>query len=50
LESIIRQRRGELTLAITDNEWELLRQVIQQKKAALLNQAMMAEEWSPLGI
>ncbi|MCY7321201.1 MAG: ATP-binding protein, partial [Phormidesmis sp. CAN_BIN36] len=31
LESIIRQRRGELALAITENEWELLRQVIQQK-------------------
>jgi hypothetical protein len=31
LESIIKQRRSELALAITDDEWELLRQVVQRK-------------------
>ena len=31
IEGVIRQRRNELTLAITEDEWELLRQVAQQK-------------------
>jgi len=31
LESVISQRRNELSLAITPDEWELLRQVAQQK-------------------
>ncbi|WP_026734398.1 P-loop NTPase fold protein [Fischerella sp. PCC 9605] len=31
LESVIKQRRNELTLAITPEEWELLREVAQQK-------------------
>jgi hypothetical protein len=31
LESVIRQRRNELTLALTNEEWELLREVAQQK-------------------
>ncbi|HBB33402.1 MAG TPA: KAP family P-loop domain-containing protein, partial [Cyanobacteria bacterium UBA9273] len=31
LESVIGQRRNELSLAITPDEWELLRQVVQQK-------------------
>jgi AAA ATPase domain len=31
LENIIKQRRNELLLAITENEWALLRQVAQQK-------------------
>jgi nucleoside-triphosphatase THEP1 len=31
LEGVIRQRRNELTLAITEDEWELLREVAQQK-------------------
>lgn len=31
IEGVIRQRRNELTLAITDDEWELLRQVAQQR-------------------
>jgi hypothetical protein len=31
IEAVIRQRRNELTLAITEDEWELLRQVAQQK-------------------
>jgi hypothetical protein len=31
LESVIKQRRNELTLAITADEWELLRQVSQQR-------------------
>jgi hypothetical protein len=30
LESVIRQRRNELMLAITEDEWELLRKVAQQ--------------------
>ena len=32
LESIIRSQRNKLVLPITDNEWNLLRQVAQQKK------------------
>jgi hypothetical protein len=31
IEGVIRQRRKELTLAITEDEWELLRKVAQQK-------------------
>ncbi len=31
IEEVIRQRRNELSLAITEDEWELLRQVAQQK-------------------
>jgi hypothetical protein len=31
IEGVIRQRRNELSLAITEDEWELLRQVAQQK-------------------
>ncbi|MBW4543396.1 MAG: ATP-binding protein [Symplocastrum torsivum CPER-KK1] len=31
IEGVIRQRRNELTMAITEDEWELLRQVGQQK-------------------
>jgi len=31
IEGVIRQRRNELTLAITEDEWELLRQVAQEK-------------------
>jgi hypothetical protein len=31
LENVIRQRRNELILAITDDEWDLLRQVTQHK-------------------
>ena len=31
LETVIKQRRNELLLAITDDEWELLRQVVQTK-------------------
>ncbi len=31
VEGVIRQRRNELSLAITEDEWELLRQVAQQK-------------------
>jgi hypothetical protein len=31
IEGVIRQRRNELSLAITEDEWELLREVAQQK-------------------
>lgn len=31
IDEVIRQRRNELTLAITEDEWELLRQVTQQR-------------------
>jgi hypothetical protein len=31
IESVISQRRNELSLAITPDEWELLRRVTQQK-------------------
>jgi hypothetical protein len=31
IEGVIRQRRNELTLAITEDEWQLLREVAQQK-------------------
>jgi hypothetical protein len=31
IEGVIRQRRNELTLAITEDEWEWLRKVAQQK-------------------
>ncbi len=31
IEGVIRQRRNELTLGITEDEWDLLRQVAQQK-------------------
>jgi hypothetical protein len=31
IEGVIRQRQNELSLAITEDEWELLRQVAQQK-------------------
>jgi len=34
LENVIRARRNELILPISDNEWSLLRQVIQNKKVA----------------
>ncbi|MGA1133624.1 MAG: P-loop NTPase fold protein [Prochlorotrichaceae cyanobacterium] len=33
LESVIQRRRGELTRAINDQEWEILRRVFQQKSA-----------------
>ncbi|MGC9502214.1 P-loop NTPase fold protein [Baaleninema sp.] len=32
LEAVVRQKRDRMTLAITDDEWELLRQVRQNKK------------------
>ena len=34
LESVIRSRRNELILAITPDEWDLLRQVMQHKRVA----------------
>ncbi|MBD1881250.1 P-loop NTPase fold protein [Coleofasciculus sp. FACHB-T130] len=34
LEEVIRSRRNEMTMPISDNEWELLRQVRQRKKVS----------------
>ncbi|MGE5659117.1 MAG: P-loop NTPase fold protein [Actinomycetota bacterium] len=34
LEEVIRERRNEMTLVISEDEWELLRQVKQQKKVS----------------
>jgi hypothetical protein len=34
LEAVIRARRNEMTMPISDNEWELLRQVRQRKKVS----------------